>query len=43
VLEIAKQHDASITIEDADLPGHPQSPGTRVTVRFAGRDLPGLA
>jgi len=43
VLEIAQQHGASITIEDADLPGHPQSPGTRVTVRFAGRDLPGLA
>ena len=36
VLEIAQQHDASITIEDADLPGHPHSPGTRVTVRFAG-------
>jgi two-component system sensor histidine kinase TctE len=43
VLEIAQQHGASITIEDADLPGHPQSPGTRVTVRFAGSDLPGLA
>jgi two-component system sensor histidine kinase TctE len=36
VLEIAQQHGASITIEDADLPGHPQSPGTRVTVRFVG-------
>ena len=36
VLEIAQQHDASITIEDADLPGHPHSPGTRVTLRFVG-------
>ena len=36
VLEIAQQHGASITIEDADLPGHPQSPGTRVTLRFIG-------
>ena len=34
VLEIAQQHGASITIEDADLPVHPHSPGTRVTVRF---------
>ena len=25
-----------ITIEDADLLGHPQSPGARVTVRFVG-------
>ena len=41
VLEIAQQHGASITIEDAILPGHPQSPGTRVTVRFAGVGLPG--
>ena len=36
VLEIAQQHGASITLEDADLPGHPQLPGTRVTVRFVG-------
>jgi two-component system sensor histidine kinase TctE len=36
VLEIAQQHGASITIEDAILPGHPDSPGTRVTVRFVG-------
>lgn len=34
VQEIAQQHGAAITIEDAELPGHPQSPGTRVTVRF---------
>jgi two-component system sensor histidine kinase TctE len=34
VQEIAQQHGAAITIEDAALPGHPQSPGTRVTVRF---------
>ena len=39
VLEIAQQHGASITIEDAGLTGHPQSPGTRVTVRFAGAGL----
>jgi two-component system sensor histidine kinase TctE len=36
VLEIAQQHGASITIEDAILPGHPDSPGTRVTLRFVG-------
>ncbi|MBC7445410.1 MAG: sensor histidine kinase N-terminal domain-containing protein [Polaromonas sp.] len=36
VLEIAQQHGALITIEDADLPGHPASPGTRVTLRFVG-------
>jgi len=36
VLEIAQQHGASITIEDASLPGQLQSPGTRVTVRFVG-------
>ncbi len=35
VLEIATQHDATVSIEDALLPGHPQSPGTRITVRFA--------
>ena len=34
VLEIANQHDATISIEDAALPGHPQSPGTRIAVRF---------
>ena len=36
VQEIATQHDASITIEDATLAGHTQTPGTRITVRFAG-------
>jgi two-component system sensor histidine kinase TctE len=36
VLEIAQQHGTSITIEDASLPGHPESPGTRVTLRFVG-------
>ncbi|MDB5886912.1 MAG: integral rane sensor signal transduction histidine kinase [Polaromonas sp.] len=36
VLEIAQQHGAAVTIEDADLPGHPDSPGTRVTLRFVG-------
>jgi len=34
VLEIAMQHGATITIDDARLPGYPHSPGTRVTVRF---------
>jgi two-component system sensor histidine kinase TctE len=34
VLEIARQHDATIEIGDAR-PGH-VPPGTRVTVRFAG-------
>ena len=36
VLEIANQHDATISIEDAALPGHPHAPGTRIAVRFAG-------
>jgi len=35
VLEIANQHDATVSIEDALLPGHLHSPGTRMTVRFA--------
>mgnify|MGYP001788357340 CR=1 FL=1 len=35
VVEIAKQHDATVSIEDAMLPGHTQSPGTRIAVRFA--------
>ena len=35
VLEIANQHDATVSIEDALLAGHPQSPGTRIAVRFA--------
>ena len=39
VLEIANQHDATITIEDADLPAHPQTLGTRIAVRFVRRDL----
>lgn len=34
VREIALQHGASISIDDACLPGHPNAPGTRVTVRF---------
>ena len=41
VLEIAQQHGASITIEDASVAGQPQSPGTRVTVRFVGVGWPG--
>ena len=41
VLEIANQHDATISIEDAALAGHPQSPGTRIAVRFAGMGLLG--
>ena len=36
VQEIAQQHGATVTVEDADLPGHPESPGTRFTVRFIG-------
>ena len=36
VQEIAQQHGATISIEDAGRPGHPGMPGTRVTVRFAG-------
>jgi len=36
VLEIANQHDAAISIEDAEAPN---SPGTRITVRFAAKDL----
>ena len=39
VLEIAAQHDAAISIEEASLPGHPATPpngpGTRIAVRFA--------
>ena len=40
VMEIAQQHGATIAIEDADLPGHPQSSGTRVMVRFVGMNPP---
>jgi two-component system sensor histidine kinase TctE len=36
VQEIAQQHGATISIDDADRPGHPSFPGTRVTVRFVG-------
>ncbi|MES2978061.1 MAG: sensor histidine kinase N-terminal domain-containing protein [Pseudomonadota bacterium] len=36
VQEIAQQHGATITLEDAHLPGHPNTPGTRVKVRFSG-------
>ena len=35
VLEIANQHDATVSIEDALLAGNTQSPGTRIAVRFA--------
>jgi two-component system, OmpR family, sensor histidine kinase TctE len=38
VQEIAQQHGAVISVEDAELPGHPQTPGTRVTVRFVGME-----
>jgi two-component system sensor histidine kinase TctE len=37
VQEIAQQHGATISIEDAGRPNHPSLPGTRVTVRFIGR------
>ena len=36
VVEIANQHNATVSIEDALLAGHTQSPGTRIAVRFAG-------
>ena len=36
VQEIAQQHGAPIPVEDASLPGHPNAPGTRVTLRFVG-------
>ena len=36
VKEIARQHGATITIDDADRPGNAGSPGTRVTIRFGG-------
>jgi two-component system, OmpR family, sensor histidine kinase TctE len=38
VQEIAQQHGAVISVEDAELSGHPQMPGTRVTVRFVGME-----
>ena len=38
VLEIANQHDATITLEDALLPSHPHSPGTRIAIRFVGAE-----
>jgi two-component system, OmpR family, sensor histidine kinase TctE len=34
VVEIAKQHDAVVSIEDAQLSSHPEWPGTRIAVRF---------
>jgi two-component system sensor histidine kinase TctE len=47
VLEIGNQHDASISIEEANLPPHAASaghgPGTRIAVRFAGTDPIGQA
>ena len=36
VQEIAQQHGATISLEDAERPGHAGMPGTRVTVRFFG-------
>ena len=42
VLEIANQHDATITIEDAELSGHPHSPGMRIAIRFVGMERPDL-
>jgi two-component system sensor histidine kinase TctE len=40
VQEIAMQHDATISIEDASTAGNPQSPGTRISVRFVGLQMP---
>ena len=42
VLEIANQHDAIISIEDAELPGHPHSPGMRIAIRFVGMERQNL-
>jgi len=38
VLEIARQHDATVTLEDTH-PGHP-SPGASFSVRFTSWTLP---
>ena len=43
VQEIAMQHDATISIEDAGLAGQPQTPGTRIAVRFVGLEMPHIA
>jgi len=40
VQEIAMQHDATISIEDASTAGNSQSPGTRISVRFVGLQMP---
>ncbi len=40
VMEIVQQHGATISVEPADLPGHPDSPGTRFTVRFVAMPRP---
>ena len=42
VVEIANQHDATVSIEDAMLPGHPESPGTRIAVRFGAGERQSL-
>ena len=42
VVEIANQHDATVSIEDALLPGHPESPGTRIAVRFGAGVRPNM-
>ena len=42
VLEIANQHDATITVEEAKLSGHPHSPGVRIAIRFVGMERPDL-
>ncbi len=39
VQEIAKQHGAEISIDDADVPGQIYGRGARVTVRFAGLSM----
>ena len=38
VVEIANQHDGVVSIEDALLAGHTQSPGTRIAVRFGATE-----
>ena len=42
VVEIANQHDATVSIEEAQLAGHPESPGTRIAVRFGAGGRQGL-
>ena len=42
VVEIANQHDATVSIEDALLAGQSESPGTRIAVRFGAGERQSL-